>query len=281
MDWSKAKTILIVAFIITNILLIYVFIGEKGIEEPTLKEDFIGNVEKLLKDKDIYLATEIPTDMPYLNTMNVSYENMTIDDLNRLFFENKGILVKDGDAFSQIVKEKESVVIINNKLILYENKNDEKTFKNIDRNQAIQIAEEFLKEKNIDTSDMELTFIKEENDTFYIEYSKLYNGVFVERAYTNFQIDGRGVKRFERVWLIVEDLGETEIYISTAPKAILALLDMEDVYGKTIENISLCYYFDPQKHDYLEEPGEAKQGKAIPAWRIQFQDGYKVFIDDY
>ena len=119
MDWSKAKTILIVAFIITNILLIYVFIGEKGIEEPTLKEDFIGNVEKLLKDKDIYLATEIPTDMPYLNTMNVSYENMTIDDLNRLFFENKGILVKDGDAFSQIVKEKESVVIINNKLILY------------------------------------------------------------------------------------------------------------------------------------------------------------------
>ena len=128
---------------------------------------------------------------------------------------------------------------------------------------------------------MELTFIKEENDTFYIEYSKLYNGVFVERAYTNFQIDGRGVKRFERVWLIVEDLGETEIYISTAPKAILALLDMEDVYGKTIENISLCYYFDPQKHDYLEEPGEAKQGKAIPAWRIQFQDGYKVFIDDY
>ncbi len=93
---------------------------------------------------------------------------------------------------------------------------------------------------------MELTFIKEENDTFYIEYSKLYNGVFVERAYTNFQIDGRGVKRFERVWLIVEDLGETEIYISTAPKAILALLDMEDVYGKTIENISLCYYFDPQ-----------------------------------
>lgn len=281
MDWSKAKTILIVAFIITNILLIYVFIGEKGIEEPTLKEDFIGNVEKLLKDKDIYLATEIPTDMPYLNTMNVSYENMTIDDLNRLFFENKGILVKDGDAFSQIVKEKESVVIINNKLILYENKNDEKTFKNIDRNQAIQIAEEFLKEKNIDTSDMELTFIKEENDTFYIEYSKLYNGVFVERAYTNFQIDGRGVKRFERIWLIVEDLGETEIYISTAPKAILALLDMEDVYGKTIENISLCYYFDPQKHDYLEEPGEAKQGKAIPAWRIQFQDGYKVFIDDY
>lgn len=281
MDWSKAKTILIMAFIITNILLAYVLVGEKAIDEPTLSEDFIEDVTRLLKDKDIHLATEIPTDMPYLNTMNVSYEKIETDDLNRLFLENKGILVKDGDAYSQIVRGKESVVIINNKLILYENKKDNNIFEKMDKEQAIQIAEEFLREKKIDKSDMELTFVKEENGVFYIEYSKLYDGVFVERAYTNFQIDRRGVKRFERVWLVTEDLGEAQIYISTAPKAVLALLDMEDVYGKTIKDISLCYYFDPQKHDYLEEPGEAKQGKAIPAWRIQFQDGYKVFIDDY
>lgn len=281
MDWSKAKTILIMAFIITNILLAYVLVGEKAIDEPTLSEDFIEDVTRLLKDKDIHLATEIPTDMPYLNTMNVSYEKIETDDLNRLFLGNKGILVKDGDAYSQIVRGKESVVIINNKLILYENKKDNNIFEKMDKEQAIQIAEEFLREKKIDKSDMELTFVKEENGVFYIEYSKLYDGVFVERAYTNFQIDRRGVKRFERVWLVTEDLGEAQIYISTAPKAVLALLDMEDVYGKTIKDISLCYYFDPQKHDYLEEPGEAKQGKAIPAWRIQFQDGYKVFIDDY
>ncbi len=39
MDWSKAKTILIVAFIITNILLIYVIVGEDHVNEPTLKDD--------------------------------------------------------------------------------------------------------------------------------------------------------------------------------------------------------------------------------------------------
>ena len=37
----------------------------------------------------------------------------------------------------------------------------------------------------------------------------------------------------------------------------------------------------PEKHEYLEEPGEAKQGKAVPAWRVEFDDGYKVFLDEY
>ncbi len=57
---------------------------------------------------------------------------------------------------------------------------------------------------------------------------------------------------------------------------------MGEVYGKTITDISICYYFDPQKHNYLEDLGEARQGgRAVPAWRIQFSDGYKIFIDEY
>lgn len=281
MDWSKAKTILIVAFIITNILLAYVLIGEKTIDEPTLKEDFIKDVVRLLEDKNISVATQIPTDIPYLNAMNVGYEKIRLEDLNKYFLDGKGILNKNGNGFGEIIKGQESIIVMNNKLILYENKGNKEVYDDIDENKAIQIAGKFLEEKKFDTSDMKLTFIKEEKGTFYIEYSKVYDDVFVERAFTNFQIDKRGVKRFERQWLITEDLGEAKIYISTAPKAILALLDMEEVHGKTITDISLCYYFDPQKHDYLEEPGEAKQGKAVPAWKVQFKDGYKVFIDEY
>src|SRR5690606_9906755 len=115
----------------------------------------------------------------------------------------------------------------------------------------------------------------------YLEYSKVYKDTFVERAYTNFQIDGRGVKRFERLWLNVKEIGDTKIYISTAPKSLLNLLGMKELYNNSITDISLCYYFDPEKHEYIEEPGEAKQGRAVPAWRIQFEDGYKVYIDDY
>ncbi|NMB06865.1 MAG: hypothetical protein GX981_00585 [Tissierellia bacterium] len=281
MDWSKAKTILIVAFIITNILLVNVLIGEKTIEEPTIKEEFIEDVVKLLASKNISLATDIPKKIPHLNTMIVKYEKINLRELNRRFFKNLGIIDTNEEDLGKIVKGEESILVFNKKLILYENKDKVKLFTNLNEDKAIEIAEDFLKERQFDNSDMKLTFIKEEDGVFYLEYSKVYEDIFVERAFTNFQIDNRGVKRFERLWLVNEELGDTEIYISTAPKAILELLSMGEVYGKTITDISICYYFDPQKHNYLEELGEAKQGKAVPAWRVQFSDGYKLFIDDY
>ena len=280
-DWSKAKTILIVAFIITNILLAYVLIVERNIEEPTIKEDFIQDVVKLLEDKDIFLNTTIPTDIPYLNTMIVKYEKINLEELNRRFFRSRGSISCNEEGLGEIRDGERNIILINNKLIIYENKAERELYKELNKNDAIEITQEFMKERQFDTSDMKLTFVKEEYGVYYLEYSKVSEGIFVERAFTNFQIDKRGVKRFERLWLKEGELGDNEINISTAPKAILGLLDMQEVYGKTITDISLCYYFDPEKHNYLEDFGEAKQGKAVPAWRIQFDDGHKVFIDEY
>ena len=127
------------------------------------------------------------------------------------------------------------------------------------------MAEEFIRKGKFDSSDMKLTFVKEDGGVFYLEYSKVYMDTLVERAFTNLQIDKRGVRRFERLWLKEIDIGETQIYINTAPKSLLTL-SMEEIY-ETITDIS-CYYFDPQRHEYLDEPGRAKQGNAIPAWKF-------------
>lgn len=282
MDWSKAKTILIVAFIITNILLVYVIMGENHISnEPTIKDEFIEDVIKLLKDKNITVSTQIPKDIPRLNAMTVEYENVNIQELNRNYFNNNGIIEQDGEDLAKIVKDDESILVINDRFIIYENKREREIYKDLDKDKAIQLSEEFISKGQFQASDMKLTFIKEDKGIFYLEYSKIYGDILVERTFTNFQIDKRGIKKFERLWLNEKDFGEVEIYISTAPKSILTLLGMQEAYGKTIADISLCYYFDPEKHDYLGEPKDAKQGKAVPAWRIQFDDGYKIFIDEY
>ncbi|MCF6463422.1 hypothetical protein [Clostridium sp. Cult1] len=281
MDWSKAKTILIVAFIITNILLIYVIVGEDHVNEPTLKDDFIEDVVELLEDKNIKVSTQIPKDIPHLNTMVVEYENVNIQKLNKDYFSNRGNIEQNAEGLGKIKKDGESFLIMNNRFIIYENKNKIKLYNDLNKDEAIRLAEEFINKGKFKTSDMKLTFVKEEEGTFYLEYSKIHEDVLVERTFTNLQVDSRGVKRFERLWLNEKELGEAEIYISTAPKAILTLLGMQEIYGKTITDISLCYYFDPEKHDYLGEPTNAKQGRAIPAWRIQFDDGYKIFIDEY
>ena len=281
MDWSKAKTILIISFIIVNVLLALALINAEQEVETIVSEDFIEDSIRLLANKEISVATEIPREIPSLQSLAVEYEVFKTSELNDKFFEDQGKISIKEEGLVEIQNDDERLTIFNNKLIIYEsNKIGEIRSLSTD-DDALDMATDFLVHLEYDISDMKLSFIKKKEDRYYLEFSKSYNEKYLEFAFTNIQLDNTGIRKLERQWLNVIEVGDTPIFISSAPKSILGLLSMNEVYGKTIKDISLCYYFDPVKHDYIQNPLEAKQGKAIPAWRIQFEDGQKVFIDNY
>lgn len=281
MDWSKAKTILIIAFIVTNLLLAHVLFDNENIDEPTIKEGFIENAADLLQSKNIKVNCKIPNTQPSLSMMNVEYEKEGIDEINNNFFGGKTIGVEQEEGKVEFQINKEKVTLLDGKTLIYENSDDREKYAVLDKEKAISIAEDFLKKKGFSMDDMKLSFIKNDNGIYYLEYTKIYEGLYVEKTYTKFEIGKCGIKRFERFWLNTKEIGENQIYISTAPKAILGLLTMEEAYGKTIEDISLCYYFDPSRHEDINDPKKTREGKAIPAWRIQFDDGSKILLDEY
>lgn len=281
MDWSKAKSILIIALIIINLLLGYVLFQSERNIDTTLKKDFIESAIKLLADKDIKVNTQIPNKNVKLTSLTVEYENISHSTINNLFFKGKGVISSKDEDVVDINYKDENITIINKKLFIYENKSEEKLYDIKSEEEAKQIALDYLQSKNYPISDMKLSYIKEYNGQYNIEFTKYYNDNFVESTFTNVQVGDQGVFSIKRQWLNIIDKGEALLSISSAPKSILSLLSMEDVYGRTIRDISICYYFEPEKHAYIDNPIEAKQGRAIPAWRIQFEDGYKVFIDNY
>lgn len=281
MDWSKAKTILIIAFIVTNLLLIYMLFENKQIVEPTISDDFIEEVVKLLDTKDISLKCEIPRELPSLTIMSVEYEKNNAADVNKYFFNDTCVGVSKDEEIVEFKKNNEIVNIINEKHLIYKSNSSTEEYNEISEEVAIQIAKDFLKEKGYSEDDMKLTSKHREKDNYYLEYTKIYNGIYLENTYTKFLIGKCGVKEFERLWLNPKELGENEIYISTAPKAILALLNMDSKYGRTIEDISLCYYFDPLVHKDVGDFKNTREGKAIPAWRVQFDDDSVVILDEY
>lgn len=282
MDWSKAKTILIIAFVVTNLLLGYILFENNTTPEPTVSDDFIADVINLLKSKDIELNCNIPKDLPSLSMMTVEYEVNDVADINKKFFNGTSLGINQVEGIVEFKKDKEIVKIIDEKKLAYENDNDENKYPDLNEEKAIHIAEGFLEDKGFIEADMKLTYKSKYKNTYYLEYTKIYNGIFVEKTYSKFVIDKRGVKSFERLWLNPKEVGDNEINISTAPKSILALLNMDSVYGKAIDDISLCYYFDPIKHsDVVGDLKKTREGKAIPAWRIQFDDDSLVFLDEY
>ncbi len=283
MDWSKAKTILIVSLIVVNIILgIAVFNANQDIE-TTVSEDFLEDSIRLLNNKDILVATEVPRDIPSLTSLVVEYETFKTSELNERFFEDSGKVSIRDQGLVEIQNEdgNERLTTLNEKYIIYEANGLDGDYSLNSNDDAIAMARDYLTSLKYDISDMKLSYIRKSEESYSIQFSKVYNEKFLESAFTNIQLDNTGIRKFERLWLNVIEEGEVPIFISSAPKSILGLLSMNQVYGKTIQDISLAYYFDPEKHDYIQDPLDAKQGRSIPAWRIQFEDGYKVFIDNY
>lgn len=281
MDWSKAKTILIISFIIVNVLLGLALMNDKYEAETTVSEDFVQDSIRLLANKNISVDTELPREIPSLESLIVEYETYDISYLKEKFFQGEGEVSRLGEGLVEISDENKRLSILNDKHLIYTANSSNKAYDIDDEDEAVDLSKELLVDLGFDISDMVLSHVKRVDNIYHLEFSKVFKERFLESAFTNIQLDDTGIKKLERLWLNVIEIGEIPIFISSAPKSILGLLSMKEVYGKNIKDISLCYYFDPEKHDYIQNPLQAKQGRAIPAWRIQFDDGYKVFIDNY
>ncbi|RKD32101.1 two-component system regulatory protein YycI [Thermohalobacter berrensis] len=283
MDWSKAKTVLIIAFIVTNLLLAYVVFIHKGEDTSylTVQEGFIEDVKKLLAKKDIQVDCEIPKDISTMSKISIEYEVYEPEKIAKRFLGNYKKIEKDKDIYYQ--NEKETLRVVSNKKIVYENKSNNLSFYKLNKELTQSIVKDFLKNKGFNTDDFKLSNYKEKNGKYILEYTKVYKGILVEKSYMTFQIDKTGIKKFERFWINVtgenkENLNlETRPIIEPAPEVLLRLLSQKDLYGKTITDIRLCYYF-PEKHSIGDWKSTVK-GQTVPAWRIKFKDGTVVFLE--
>ncbi len=278
MDWSKAKTILIVALIFTNLFLVTFFYGKNETKTLSASPELKEEVEKILMRKDIKLEAEIPNLTTSRLNLIVEYENMLAEDLNRKFFDSQGIL-ESTTALTEIYKADESIVIINDKLMIYEN--ETKTIgpgvSSIES--AVNLALRFMESKAYETDDMKLSFSQDTKEGFYLVFTKSLDDLYIEHSFTTFRIKDGEVRKMERTWLNIKEIKDTDYSIISAQKRILELISMEDTFGKTITDISLSYYFDPEKQEYLGEYQQAMEGNAVPAWRVQFEDGYVVLLE--
>lgn len=281
MDWSKAKNILIIAFIITNIFLAYVLINSRSTNIPEVSDDFVKDVEGFLLEKNINLSVEIPRYLPSLSLYTIKYEMYELLDIARRFFGQQYSIDDTESNIYHISNGIEKVTVKYDNEIIYESIANSKKYFNLNKEKAEDMAKDFISSKGFSTDDFKLSYIKEENGTYFLEFTKVIDDYYFEKSYMRFYISETGVNRFERYWIESAELDDsTNLTIMSAPRALLKLLAMEEVHGKTIEEISISYYLDPETHIGVINASKTKGGKATPAWRILFSDGEKIFLED-
>lgn len=282
MDWSKAKNILIMAFIVTNIILAYALFNIDSDDEAIKVDDeFISEVKSILESENIKIDAKIPNQSPSLSTVSVEYESYEVRDTAKKFLgdfrEEYMVGIK-----KYVSGEKMVEFFDGNKRIVYRDfglrQSGQKT--RISRQEALETVKNFLSKTGFDLNDAKLSFYKEEDLIHEFEYSKVIGDIPLEETSMKIEVSSGGVLVFERYWMKNAKNEDRILSASSAPKALLRLLTREQYYGKTIVDIGICYYFDTDR--YIKSVGvkENTGGVAVPTWRFVFSDGEKAFLEE-
>lgn len=258
MDWSKAKTYLIIAFTITNFLLIWSIASDMREVE---KNDFftkesLDNLQVLLEQKDIHLEATLPKDTKKMGMLMLRYEDINMDNYRGLF-EDYGDLI-------EIVSGKQIRLSVRKPLEIFE------------KNHALADANDFIHQYGLD-QDFSLRNIQEKEDSIHIIYEAQYDNMFLEGSEMELIYKKNGDFFLERTKLEVIEKSPKKTRTKTSVEAVMQASTKINP-GETIDEIQLGYYYEEYSNNPL---ATTKTATAFPNWRIRTTSGEYYFIQAF
>ncbi|WP_326906606.1 two-component system regulatory protein YycI [Sedimentibacter sp. MB31-C6] len=276
MDWNKANTILIIAFIVINISLVIASFNNIPSEDYDVMSDdyFINNVENILKNNNIIINCEIPDDTYVLPVLDIEYNMINVNDdlLQNYLGENIKAIE---DVFIYNNSKGETLEIIDGKKIIYTIRN--KVPGKIQKEEFINdTISNFIKEKNINSDDFEETYRYISEDVNYVVYNQIHNDYSIENSYMYFFVDNKGIYNFEMQKAILINEIKDKIRTLPAIEALPRLLTYDDVKDKEIINIEMTYYsLEDENWKYITRIN------SDPTWKVNFNDGSIKYLSSF
>lgn len=275
MNWNKAKSILLVCFLIIDAVLLTMYVKktkEDGESLSITKSDAI----EILKNQDIKINEEELKKGGEYKGYILKYYDFDLDKINQNFFHGEAEL-DDRYDLKILTKDEKSVSLSQGTLFSYMDASEEVKYPDIDMDKAIQLANEFLKEKEILIRGMVFDGAYMDEESYQVHYAVKHDDIYLENSFINFTIDKRGVRRVDAMCLEYINTDEEAFALADVKDKILSIIDKPEVKGKTIDRVELCYYLDQVTMDQAEEL-KITRLRAKPHWRITFSDGYKMIL---
>ncbi|AGB20275.1 two-component system regulatory protein YycI [Thermoanaerobacterium thermosaccharolyticum] len=253
MDWSKAKTILILIFAVLNVIL---YLGNLNIAETSNSIPSSSEIKKMndiLKENNIVVKAEIPKNYKPMPMLLVKLKNYTKAYIEGNFLNGSRQISYDNGSFYNI--ENGTIEVKNG--FFYYKISDEK-FTKMDKDDAFNYIKSFVKRKNLEEK---YSVINEyaNGNKYTVEYTEVYNGINVDVSYMKGVISNDTFS-FESTWLIPIREEKERKEIIPPINALLKLLDVDEGHHNIIvKEIKPVYFFSWRNAD---------TGEAIPTWRI-------------
>ena len=278
MNWSKAKTILILVFLIADIFLFYVtYTGD--IIGKTAEED-VAKVLEYMENQGISVKVPIPVKSNPASLLYVKYKKLNPVEARDLFFgSDESVDIKETEQ--KLIMENEEVILElnSNGEIFYLNKNLNKNKQTVEEESALRSADGFLKQLNIDLADG--TLVKKTKGYGYVSYkfNQRYKGQFIDNTYAEIKAVSEGIAYAKILWFESIQNGKTKNKVISPVKALMKLAELNTAGEDkiSVEEISQGYYFNNNmEKTFIVE--SVVEGNAVPVWRFKTETG-NIYIN--
>ncbi|HHX14161.1 MAG TPA: hypothetical protein GX726_04290 [Clostridiales bacterium] len=241
MDWSKAKTIIIIALVLANLFLLTVFLLNRSKEQMSsdiLEKDVI----ELLQRNGIELAIALPEYDREMPKLKVEYER------------------KSTAAIQNYAKMQETL-----------------SFNQRDEANVVALTDRIIESCGPVASTAKFDKLIKRQKEADVYYKNIYNGVEIADSYICFTVEDGAIKAVKSFWLKPIEHGR-KLQILSPAEALLNLMQIDGpIQSAVINKMDLIYWLDQQ----IVEEEDTVTDTAFPAWRIGWSDGRTEVIPAY
>lgn len=256
MNWNRAKTYLILALLLVNILLGYSIYMEIQANKPrnTYSEEMIRHFHNYLKQHEISLDTTLVEEKDMISPIEVNYLNISETLYPHLFYDFR--------PYIRVQKGKKLTMAIPLAMIMTEDTDH------------LEYTEKFIK-RYFPDEDMTLKYnSRDEHGEFYY-YTPLYKGRPLEEAFLTFQFDDTfHALNITKINIQPRKSSVEEHSVSSPIKAVSQVVS-QMAPGSHITQVELVYYYRPENDSDLLL---TERARAFPSWRIQTSDHQFFYV---
>lgn len=276
MDWMKSKSILLLALLLTNLVLLWNVLESRHVFESTKanEADEWQRVLTLSDQRQIELQNkEAVYYISNLSGVRLEYQMYDAEQIaSRLLGVNSVLLGKYSNASGdQLTLEN------GNKLLYAKNIQTTTDKSNFDIEEAKRRANQFLEDSGFASADMKLWDTKQSGDTTTVIYRQYYEQLFLDDAYMAVTFKGKQMSTFERKWFNPPEHLNYSRQIMPPSKALFLALDQIQVKPeekRTIKAFELGYRLDSSSL-----VSSVKAGEASPYWRVLMDTGDVYYVE--
>jgi len=277
LDWRKAAMILISSFIVLNIILaVNLWINERPAEEFVLTLDQQKEIEDQLSKKGIELEVNIPQKGLPQAFLELGYKKADQQKILENFL-GKGAKpqteqIQGGKSYTL---DSRQLIIMDNGIITYFDKQDSKTSASLSRQQAEAEAVKFMESHGGLPQEAVINNITydEKTGSYLIEYVRKYDGFFVANSYVDILVSPSGVKNYYQSWLNIYGYkGKKKAVISPLTAIMRTAGEENNTDPMVITGIEQGFY---------SKFYDADRWQAAPVWKISLKSGEVYYVNAY